>query len=73
MITMNIFLKDHNWYVIPFVIVAAVFVVVVVQVAVVVAAAVGVGKLHPGIHHLSAAVVGKMLESRKDKIKHFSN
>ena len=52
-------------------IVAAVFVVVVaVQVAVVVAADAGVGKLHLEIH-LSAVVVGKMLE--KDKIKHFSN
>ena len=55
-------------------IVAAVFVVVVVFVVVAAAAAaVGVGKLHPGIRHLYAAVVGKMLESRKDKIKHFSN
>ena len=53
-------------------IVAAVFVVVVVFV-VVAAAAVGGGKLHPGIRHLYAAVMGKMLESRKDKIKHFSN
>ena len=53
-------------------IVAAVFVVVAVQVAVavVVAADAGVGKLHLEIH-LSAVVVGKMLE--KDKIKHFSN